>query len=92
MFLRVASVEVGEEGGVRGEEKSRGIVCHWVRGSWNVVMAGNIAVKALVHAEETEEVGRRGSCGGAATALPKEGGKIVSLAKDGALAGVISLG
>ena len=55
-------------------------------------MSGNIAVEPLMHAQEAEEMGWRGCCGGTAPALPKEGGKIVSLAEDGALSSIIRLG
>ena len=42
---------MGEKVSVRGGEKTRGIVSHWVGWAWDIVMPGDIAVVALMDAK-----------------------------------------
>ena len=59
-----------------------------VRLARDVIEARDVAVEALVHSEEAEEVGGWRVAGGAAILLPERGVQIISFANDGALAHV----
>ena len=63
-------------------------VGHVVRLARDVIEARDVAVEALVHSEEAEEVGGWRVAGGAAFSLPERGVQIITFADNGALTNV----
>jgi hypothetical protein len=72
--------------------QTRGVVRHVVSIAGNVVLEGDVAVKALVKRLLTKKRGRGRGGGDGAPAVPKESGQIVGGRVDGALAYVVAMG
>ena len=62
---------------------TRKCVGHVVGQSCNVVESGDVSIIPLMHAEEADEVCRRGVGGGYAFALPERCVEVVALTDDG---------
>lgn len=84
-------IEVGKKINVREVLEAGSIVSRLVEGTRNVVCEADGPVEALVEGLKAEEFGRRSGSGGAALALPVEGGSVISAAHGGAFTNIKAL-
>ena len=83
---------MGEKVRIRKIVQTGGIIAHGIVETGNEVVAGDVAMMALMEGLSTEEVGGSAGRGGRAFALPKQSGGVVRLGKDGAFSDVETLG